>query len=193
MRKIVFGFLVSVILCPAVLAQDPAAAQPAPSVSAALVPVAQKERERAKPVIEEVPLPPYSPIAEQLSSQLSVPLHFSQNQRKRVTKAVAHDIDNEIMDLAGEYEKVRGHTRRIRHALNDYNMQMFMLKADMYEDIRPLLDDTQKEKLDHMVYGGYFSMYDNNNSVYKPKPVPSEPVPVENKQENVAPPQQPSK
>jgi len=142
-----------------------------------LVPTAKKEQERTKPVIEETVLPPYMPIAERLGNQLSVPLHFSVNQQRRVVKTLKYDIDEPIRKMFEEYEKTREKARRSRFALNDLTQEMFLMKAQIYEDIRPILDELQKERLDHLIYNGYFSMYNGaNKGVYISTPTtPAEP------------------
>ncbi|MDD4005348.1 MAG: hypothetical protein PHW69_09145 [Elusimicrobiaceae bacterium] len=142
-----------------------------------LVPTAKIERERTKPVIEETVLPPYMPIADRLANQLSVPLHFSIKQQKRVVKTLRYEIDEPVRKLFQEYEEVRAKARRDRFKLNDMTLGMFLVKAQIYEDIRPLLDALQKERLDNLVYNGYFSMYNGpNKGVYVTEPPGAEPA-----------------
>lgn len=128
-----------------------------------LVPTAKKEQDRTKPAIEETVLPPYMPIAERLANQLSVPLKFSIKQQERVVKTLRYEIDEPIRKLFRNYEEQREKARRNRFELNAITMEMFLMKAQIYEDIRPMLDGLQAERLDHLVYNGYFNMYNGSN------------------------------
>lgn len=128
-----------------------------------LVPTAKKEQDRTKPAIEETVLPPYMPIAERLANQLSVPLKFSIKQQERVVKTLRYEIDEPIRKLFRNYEEQREKARRNRFELNNISMEMFLMKAQIYEDIRPILDGLQAERLDHLVYNGYFNMYNGSN------------------------------
>jgi len=112
-----------------------------------------------KPPVEEVGLPPIFPFEILLTNQLSVPLRLSDSQQERIAASLKKDIDQKIQRYVEQYEKRRAKARSYRFDQNLTRYQMFQMKNNVFDDIRAQLDDLQLEKLDEMIYSGYFAPY----------------------------------
>ncbi|MDD2773715.1 MAG: hypothetical protein PHP45_08485 [Elusimicrobiales bacterium] len=117
---------------------------------------AAQERQSLPPV-EDVSLPPHGRIYRAVTAELSVPLHFSEKQKKRIESALYDDVDKPLEKIAVEYEARMERARRLRYELNDIRFAMFNQKAGLPAEIRKILSPGQVEKFDKMVYNGYLA------------------------------------